>query len=148
MVELGSTLEKTGQLLIKDNGNLRFRPIEISDASLVERKNGIVTKGWRHFFKLQFQFEGRKGIPGGMYTLSHERDIIYDPCNILEDSEKPEPVSTEGIFNRRGIKEVAASKCYKHEHQKAPSNMLDKVTWALIVIAVLFGIAIFKNWVV
>jgi len=147
LVEFGSgSIERTGQILIKDNGNIRFRSLEISDASLVEKINGVVIKGWRHFFKLQFPFMGYGKIPAGSYTLSHERDIVYDPFNLLADADKPSLDTTLGLFNRTGIKEVAQGKCYKHEHQKPPSNMIDKVTWGLLVVVVLFAIAIFKMW--
>lgn len=147
-MELGSgAIERTGQLLFRDNGNFRFRQIEISEASLVEKLKGIVIKGWRHFFKLQFPFEGIKGIKAGMFTLSHERDIVYDPFNILSDQEKPEAITPQsGMFNRRGIREVAQSKCYKHEHSKPPSTVIDKVVWALIIIVTLFALGIFYNW--
>lgn len=147
-MELGlGAVERTGQLLFRDNGNFRFRQIEISEASLVEKKQGVVLKGWRHFFKLQFPFGGMKGIKAGMFTLSHERDIVYDPFNILSEQDKPEAVSPmTGMFNRRGIKEVAQSKSYKHEHAKPPSNVIDKAVWALIIIAILFAIGIFYNW--
>lgn len=140
-------IEKTGQLLFRDNGNFRFRQVEISEASLVEKVQGVVVKGWRHFFKLQFPFGGYKGIKAGMYTLSHERDIVYDPFNILSDSDKPEAITPmTGIFNRRGIKEVAQSKSYKHEHAKPPSNVIDKAVWALIGIVILFALGIFYQW--
>ena len=141
------TTEKTGQLLIRDNGNFRFRMLELADASLVEKKNKQVVKGWRHYFKLEHQFKGFGRIPPGMYTLCHERDIVYDPYNVLSEAEKPEKDLSHGLFDRRGISEVAQSKCYRHEHQKLSGGMIDKVIWPLIIIVTLFGVAIFWHWI-
>lgn len=147
-MDLNGAVEKSGQVLFRDNGNILFRQIEVSEASLLEKKNGVVVKGWRHFFKTQFPVEKFGGVPGGMYTLSHERDIVWDPFNILSKEEKPEVDMSKGMFNRKGIREVAQSKCYKHEHQKPPSSTLDKITWVLLTFVSLAGIIILYRWAV
>lgn len=137
------TTERAGQLLFKDNGNFRFRHIVLDDASLVEKKDGVDIKGWRHTHKLEFPFYGYGDIPEGDYTLSHERDILWDPFNILDDNEKPSTDTSKGIFNRRGITEIAANTCYRHEVQPPTQGIMDKITWALVILALLFGMAVF-----
>ena len=139
-----NAIEKRTQLLFKDNGNVILRQLEVTEASLVEKVNGSVQRGWQHIHRLQYHFEGYKNIPSDEVTLSHERDIIYDPHGILSAEEKPE-LGTG--FNRRGIREVAESKCFNLEHQKPSGTMMDKVTiflgvgfsvevlvWAIIMI--------------
>ena len=137
-----NTVEKGMQLLIKDNGNLLFRPLEIEDASLLEKKNGEIARGWRHYHRLLYPFEGYRNIPSTAVTISHERDIVFDPHKVLEAGEKPETLGVNEGFNRRGIQEIARAKCYRHEHQKPPATMLDRITLGLLAIAVLWGVAV------
>lgn len=143
----GESIEKTGQLLFRDNGNFIFRQIDLDNAVMIEKKNNAMLKGWRHYFKLEFPFEGFKNIPEGMYSLCHERDVVWDPFDILTKDEKPDTNTSKGIFNRRGFKEIAESTCYRHENEPMPSTMMDKISWALIFLVVIFGIFIVIDWI-
>lgn len=130
------------QMLLKDNGNIKFRTLVIDKASLVEKRNNQVTRGWRHFHRLLYPFDGYKNIHPCMVTISHERDVVYDPHGVLADNEKPEKMLPgKSLFDREGIKEVAQETNYRHEQMKKPNTLQNKLTWLLLIMAFVWGMA-------
>lgn len=87
-ISFGIPKERRTQLYFRDDGAFLFRQLEIEDTFLVERdNNGEITKGWKHFFRNQFPFDGYKNIKRDQVTLSYGRDIILDPYNLIQDDE-------------------------------------------------------------
>lgn len=138
-----NTKQRGTQMLIKDNGNIVFRQLEIEQASLIEKKNNQIVRGWRHFHKSQYPFDGYKNIHPGAVTISHERDVVYDPHGILNDEEKPEKITAlNSGFNRRGIKEIAQETLYRLQNLKKPNTLQNRLTWVLLIIALVWGLSL------
>lgn len=133
--------EKRTQLYFRDDGQFAFRKLEIEDTFLVEKKDSAITHGWKHFFGLQFPFAGKKGIKADMVTLGFSRDIVLDPFNIIDESEKPE--KHKKINENPWVSEVAESRVYKHQVAGQKMALYDKVTLilggltALVVLAII-----------
>jgi len=115
------------QCLLRDDISVVFRRLPIEHTCLVEKVNDVVRRAWKHFYKLQYPFNGYKRISAGMVTLAFERDIIYDPHGVLDKVEKPEK---SGDLTR--FKDVAKSRCRQIEANPGESLFIDKLTMALI----------------
>lgn len=132
-------------MLFKDNNRVEFRQLEIDNASLIEKVNMIIIRGWRHYHQLQYWCDGYKSVPAGNYTLSHNRDIVWDPHSIMKDEDKP---SLHGpVLRRRGITEVATATCSRNERLKPKAPLYNWAIKALAVIVTVFGLAIAFSWV-
>ena len=140
----GAPKEKRTQLFFRDDGKFIFRKLEIEDTFLVEKKNKVIIKGWKHFYKLQFPFAGMKGVGADMVTLGFDRDIILDPYNIVDSSQKPD--KHKKINENPWITEVAEAQRYKAQNN--PSNMLlvEKVTLFLGVCTTIIVLSIAIRW--
>jgi len=107
----GTPKEKRTQLYFRDDGKATFRKLYVEDASMIEKdKNGKFLKGWRHFYKLQFRFDGFKSISGDLVTLAFDRHYVLDPFKILSEKEKP---AMDSKLDGPAITQVAKSRCYK-----------------------------------
>lgn len=80
---------KVTRLHFKDNRHFKFEKTEVEDSFLLEKRNGRLTRAWEMVYKLQVPFLGFKKIPRDMVSLTFDRDVIFDPFNILGDKEKP-----------------------------------------------------------
>jgi hypothetical protein len=114
-----------------DDESFSFRKLSIKDTLFILKEGDKIVKAWCHFFKMQFQFNGYKGIPGDQVTITYDRDVLYDPYNILSPDEKP---NRSGKLNQPYIAGVSTSKIYEAQKQKKSSMMMDRITWALIAI--------------
>lgn len=86
-----TTKEEATQFHIRYDNKAEFRKLEIEAAFLVEKnQDEQVLKGWRHVFKNQFACTGYKSVKPCMVTISHDRDILFDPFNLVPDNEKPD----------------------------------------------------------
>lgn len=91
LFSFGPPKEKRTQLFFRDDGKFQFRKLELEDTFLVEKnKDDVVQKGWKHFYRNQFPFEGYKGIPADMVTMSFARDVLLDPYDLVETRDKPD----------------------------------------------------------
>lgn len=87
-LNMGEPKERRTQLYFRDDNAFQFRRLDIEDTFLVEKdKDGEIIKGWKHFYRNQFPFEGYKGIKRDQVTLSYGRDIILDPYKLIEKDE-------------------------------------------------------------
>lgn len=135
--------EKRTQFHLRDDGKFELRKLDVEEACLVEKDSkGEGFRAWRHFYKLQFPFPGFGKIKADMVTLSYDRDVIFDPYNILEESEKPTKGKDINDLNRPWITEIAQAQRYKAENQQAPSLIGDKITYALIVVDIVLVLAV------
>lgn len=68
--------------------------MEIEETFLVEKnKDSEVVAGWAHFYQNQYPFPGFKNIPSDMVTISHARDIILDPHDLVPRDELPDSIT-------------------------------------------------------
>lgn len=96
--DFGTPKEKRTQLYFRDDGKFTFRRLEIEDTFLVERnKDGMIIRGWKHFYNNQFPFGGYRNIAADMVTLSSGRDIVLDPYNLVPEKEKPGKVAKQAV---------------------------------------------------
>jgi len=95
LLSLGPPKEKRSQLYFRDDGKFIFRRLEIEDTFLViKNKDGEVIQGWCHFNQNQFPFPGYKNIPRDIVTLSHSRDILFDPYGLVPVDDLPDAAVT------------------------------------------------------
>jgi len=107
----GTPKEKRTQLYFRDDGKATFRKLCVEDASMVEKdSNGKIIKGWKHFYKLQFLFEGFKSLSADMVTLAFDRHYVLDPFNLLNKEERP---AMDSNLDSPSIMQIAKSRCYK-----------------------------------
>lgn len=132
--------EKRTQLYFRDDGQFQFRKLEIEDTFLVEKKDGAILRGWKHFFSLQFPFAGKRGIAADMVTLGFSRDIVLDPFDIIPSDEKPE--KHKKLNDNPWVSEVAESRVYKHQVAGQKMLLYDKITLGLGVLTGMVVIAI------
>lgn len=137
---LGAPKEKRTQLYFRDDGKFTFRSLLIEDTFLVEKSNGEIKKGWKHFFQLQFPFAGLTGIKADMVLLGGSRDIILDPYGIVDDQEKPD--KHKKINENPWITQVAESRIYKHSTNKPNMIIYDKITLMLGALTTLMVLGI------
>jgi hypothetical protein len=112
-----------------DDESFGFRRLPIKDTFFILKEGDKVKKAWCHYFKTQFQFNGYRGFSGDNVTITYDRDIFYDPYNILKPTEKPDKT---GRLNQAYISRIATSKIYEAQKQKKSSMMMDRVTWGLL----------------
>lgn len=137
---LGTPKEQRTQLYIRDDGTFIFRKLDIEDGFLVERnaKKEIV-KAWMMRYKLLKRFDGYGNIGADMVTISFARDIVFDPFNQLNDSEKPDK-GAELI--KDFVRKIAEAKCYRHEREAKGSVLADKIVWFMGITMVMLGLAL------
>lgn len=121
------TTTQSMQLLFRDNESVIFRKLPVEHTCLVEKKDDEVVRAWKHYYGMQYPFNGYGSIPAGYVTLAFERDIILDPHGILNDKEKPQG---EGLMR---FKDVAESRCRQIEVKPGESLLIDKFNLALII---------------
>lgn len=114
-----------------DDESFEFRRLPIKDTFFILKQGERVVSAWCHFFKTQFNFTGYRSITGDAVTITHERDILYDPYNILGTKEKP---NTTGELNQEYIARIANTKIHEAQKQKKKSTMMDKVTYGLLAV--------------
>lgn len=124
----GTTSIKRTVLHFYDDESFVFKKLPIKDGCFLWKEMDKYVKATCHFFKLQFAFAGYKGIPGDQVTISFDRDILYDPHNILNPDEKPDK---SGFLNQKWISRIATSKIYEAMKQKPGSLFMDRVSWFL-----------------
>lgn len=114
-----------------DDESFEFRKLQILDTFFIKKEGDKVVEAWCHFFKTQFNFSGYKDISGDAVTITHQRDILYDPYNILGVTEKPK---INGSLDQAYISRIANTKIHEAQKQKKKSTMMDKVVWGLLAI--------------
>lgn len=125
--ELSETLGL--QQLFRDDLTVIFRKLPIKHTALQEIKNDTVIRGWKHFYKTQYPFNGYKGLPSGMVTLSFERDIVLDPHEILDENDLPPKHITPDDMT--AFKDIAWSRANELSNQRKDVAYFDKLTIAL-----------------
>lgn len=143
LFNMGTDKLKGLQLFLRDDMRFKFRPLEIVDTFLVERQNEQIVRGWKHFYKNQYEFAGYRGIPSGMVTLSFARDIILDPHGLVPERERPEKYAVEigKTKSDRGIiawlVDVGNAQRLKIIAKRGKNNTYDKIVIFLGIIGVL-----------
>jgi hypothetical protein len=146
-----SWLTGTGAISIKrtvlhfyDDESFIFKKLTIKDGCFLWKEADKYIKATCHFFKLQFAFPGYHGITGDQVTISFDRDILYDPHNILKADEKPDKT---GLLSQKWVSRIATSKIYEAQKQKPGSLLMDKITWFLGSALALLSLAFFISWI-
>jgi len=145
---LGEQKDQRTQLYFHDDGTFEFRKLDVDVACLIKRDNkGMPVQAWRHYYKNQYPFNGYKRIQADMVSLGYGRDIVLDPHKILSADELPELDKDINKLDRKGIREIAQSQCYRAENQKGGTLLVDKITTYLgiAVVVLAFAIAIAAN---
>ena len=130
------------QLYFRDDGKFCFRKLPVFKAALIIKKADIITDAWEHRYDNQLPFDGYAGISGDMVTISTARDTLYDPFNIVNKSEKPDPLK-RGEAAQKYISGVANAAIREAQKQKPKGLLMDKLSMALAGAVVLFALAIF-----
>lgn len=145
---IGTEQEQRTQLYFHDDGSFQFRKLPFEDACLVQKKDNVVVKAWRHFYSSEIPFEGYKGIHADMVTLSFGRDFILDPFNKVPETKTPnggKPKKTESEI-KNWTAEVAESQRYKVMNKPGTMQIWDKVALflgsGLIIELLILGIKI------
>lgn len=123
---LGPPKEKRSQLLFRDDGKFTFRKMNIVKTFLVEIKDKVIIKGWKHFYKLQFPFPGHGKIPADQITLGFVRDVVLDPYGIIPPQEKP--ALGVAAKDNKFISDVAESKCYELQAKPQRATLLERIS--------------------
>lgn len=139
----GTTSIKRTVLHFYDDESFVLKKLPIEDGCFLWKEVDKFVKATCHFFKLQFYFPGYRGTPGDQVSISFDRDIIYDPFNILSADEKPDKSQH---LNQKWVSRIATSKIYEAQRQKPGSLLGDRVTWFLGSTLALITIAFFITW--
>lgn len=132
---------KRTQLFFRDDYTFSFRKLSIFKGFFILGKKDKPKAAWAHKFKLQFSFNGYKGIPADAVSIGFDRDILFDPYSILEPAEKPKKgLSGPGPLSQPWVSDIATASVYEHQHQKPKSLMMDKVTLGLTIVLVMIGL--------
>lgn len=145
----GTVKEQKTQLFFHDDGSFEFKRREFIDSCLVEKRDNVAIKAWKHFYSLDMPFPGYRNLPAGTVSLAFNRDFILDPFEKVPVSEAPntgKPVKNDDRKIREWTSQVAESQRYKVMNK--PGNLLlwDKITMFLgagfILELVAFGISV------
>jgi len=121
--------EVKSQLHFYDNGDFEFRKRPLQDAHLVEQAEGIVVKAFPLFYASEIQFNGHKGIPADMMSLSFDRDMILDPFGKVPVREnisgKP---GTDEVSIGKWLAKIAESQRYKVMVKQGSLLLIEKIT--------------------
>src|SRR3972149_4032339 len=130
-LSLGKPKEKKTQFMIHDDDSMEFRKLNIEGTALIEVRNGKPVAAFKHYYKLEYDFEGYKNLPAGKVSLGYPRDVMLDVFNTLEMKDK----FTKGNdLNRPWITAIGANSFYKVKTQKPPSVFMDKFTTICIIL--------------
>lgn len=143
--KMSDTAKRT-QLYVRDDGRFCFRKLKVYKIALVIKKADRIIDAWLHRYNNQFAFPGFNNIPGDMVTISTQRDILYDPFNVVSNADKPDP-EKNGVASQDYITQVFDASVREAQKQKPKGLMGDKLTYAGIAVIVLFAVGIFITWV-
>lgn len=131
--------ERGTQLRFRDDRKFEFRKLDIEDTFLVEKKEGAITRGWKHFYKTLYAFPGYKNIPADVVTICFDRDIILDPYNIVDKADMPDnykPKERDAYESGRSnivswLIDVGHARRFKIMAKKGRGATTDKIVWFL-----------------
>jgi hypothetical protein len=132
--------EKKMQLYFNDDDSMIIRRLEIDATVLIERVKGVIVAAFKHFYKLEYDFEGYSKIPPGKLSLGFSRDVVLDLFNNLD--EQKDGITKGKQMNRPWITEISKNSFYKIKQQKANSFFMDKFTTACVIIVAAEAIGI------
>jgi len=132
--------ERKMQLYFNDDDSMEIRRLEIDATVLLERVRGVIVAAFKHFYKLEYDFEGYKTIPPGKLTLGFSRDVVLDLFNNLDETK--DKITKGNAMNRPWITEIAKNSFYKIKQQKPQGVFMDKFTTICVIIAAAEAIGI------
>ncbi len=138
----GKSKETKMQLFLHDDDSMEFRRLEIDFTVLIEKVNKKINAAFKHFYKMEYDFEGYKNIPAGKVTLGFPRDVVCDVFNSLDENKDGIKKGTN--LDRPWITEISKNAFYKAKTQKSQGLFMDRFSTAclFIVIAEAIGIII------
>ena len=127
-------------LYFREDGRFIFQKKEVEDTFLVEKKDGKRIRAWMLSYKLQLPFAGHKDIKPDLVTMAYARDIIFDPFNSLNPSEKPD---TTKEIAKPWIRDVAESQAYTAQQDSSRKMALSTVMALLGGSVLIMAVALF-----
>lgn len=135
---------KRTQLFFRDDYTFNFRRLPIYKGFFIVGKKDKPLAAWAHKFNLQFNFNGHNRISADAVSIGFDRDILFDPFDILKDDEKPKKgIGKTDFLKQKWVSDIATSSVYEHQQQKPKSLIMDRVTLGLTVVLVMMGLAFF-----
>lgn len=141
----GAQKEQCLQLYFRDDRQLTFRPMPVTDGFVTEMERDKVIKAWLMPYRVLKRYDGKDNKSATMLLLSYGRDIVLDPFNQLAPNEKPEAGDR---LVKNFISNIATSVFYKHE--KGPKHTdVDRMVWfigfTMIILTVIILIVSLKG---
>lgn len=120
----GKPKEQKTTLHIHDDDSIEFRKLEIDFTCLIERVQKRIVAAYKHFYKLEYDFEGYKALSAGKITITNTRDVITDLFGNIDEGKDKIKKGVE--LDRPWISNISKSAFYKVKAQKAPSLLMDR----------------------
>ena len=134
MAALFGRKEWKTQLHFQDDNKFHFKKRLVEFSCLVEKSNGELVRGWKHFFGNQLYFPGYKSISADTVTLGCDRDIILDPFNKIpvgdSVSEKPKSKDSKGMA--KWLAKVAENQRHIYRSKRKNTIKEDFANWCLM----------------
>lgn len=128
----GKPKEQKLTLHIHDDDTIEFRRLEIDFTCLIERFQKRITAAFKHFYKLEYDFEGYKALPAGKVTITNTRDVVTDLFNNLDETK--DNIKKGVNLDRPWITDVSRAAFYKVKAQKNSGILMDRFTILCIIL--------------
>ncbi|MFA5389531.1 MAG: hypothetical protein WC312_07290 [Candidatus Omnitrophota bacterium] len=145
-ITLGSKKNPNLSLHFFPDGSFTHRRMDTEGKFLVQKTSDKIAKAWALLYNLRFRFDGVKKITAGMYTITHEHDMVYDPFNQVGNSFNQ---NGKAILKKGGgpvqafITKTKEDTCLKHAKSKKQNPHYDKAFWLIGSVIIILGFAIF-----
>ena len=120
--------------------HVKVRKVPIEHTCLSEKKGDVVLRGWKHYFKTQYQHRGYKNLPSGKIILSFERDIVLNNHGILTENELPKKggdIKQHSDIGVSRIRQIAAQP--KINPQTEVLNLVLSIALIILVLGWMIG---------
>jgi hypothetical protein len=144
--------EKKTCLHFYDDHTFEFKKREVESACLIDKKDGNIIKGWKHFFATEAWFTGFRNMHADAVTLTCDRDFIMDPFNRIKEASDPnsgKPKKGEGDI-KKWTAQIAESMRYIVMNKPGNLLLMDRIALflgvGLIIELLLFGASKGFHW--
>jgi len=140
----GTPVEKGDQVFFRGDMKVSYRSLPIEATFLCEKnKDDDIIAGYKHFLENQFAFTGYKKLKPGMVTLSHGRDVVYDPFGIVKDNKEidmknmvtlpnlDEESNTQPRKAPQWLIDVGNAQVKKRQAQPGKQSSYNRIIWFL-----------------
>lgn len=123
------------QCFFRDDNKFQFIRREMQFSCIVEKKDNVLKRAWKHFYACELPFPGYKKIQPGSVILGFSRDIILDIFNRIPEGEQvsQKPKATPGGEPiKRWIAKIAENQRHIYRGKRESTTVTDRIVWALI----------------